>query len=303
VERKLINPIFIMSSERSGSNLLRTLLDNHSMLHGPKAPQILKTFEDILPFYDQMERGLSISQKGIRELFDDIKAVLNHPFHDWAIDGEKDEIAPEAESFLDLWQSFYDFDLKRVNRAHVVCKENNIFDFAFQILKAMPTAKFLYLYRDPRDVAASWMKVPLGFKNVSQAATNWHQEQMKCIKAIKNYSLPATTISYEALINNTPKEMERILTFLGLNAEEACYQTDANKNTDLKWNKYWENLDKPVMKSNAGKYKISLSGEEVKIIETRCKESMGLLGYSLETDANWTTPPPNVADKIYYSKL
>ena len=41
------DPIFIMSSERSGSNLLRILLSNHSRLAAPVAAQLLPIF---MPF-------------------------------------------------------------------------------------------------------------------------------------------------------------------------------------------------------------------------------------------------------------
>jgi len=266
MKRQLIDPVFIMSSERSGSNLLRTLLDNHSKLYGPRAPQLMKTFEGILPYYAALDDPLPMAK-----LFGDMKEVLNHKFHDWKVAGDCEEIAPAAESFFDLWP--------------------------------MPSAKFIYLYRDPRDVAASWMKVPLGFKNVNEAAVHWSKEQTKCLKVIKSFGLPAQMISYEALIENTPKEMTRLLEGLNLEIEEECFQTKSEKNKDLKWNKYWENLDKPVMNSNSGKYKISLSGEEIKIIETRCKDTMKILGYETHTDANWSAPAPSVIDKLYYSKF
>ncbi len=298
MKAKLKNPIFIISSERSGSNLLRTLLDNHPLLYGPLAPQLLKTFDDILPFY-----GSSIYDLNLDKLFEDMKSVLNHPFHDWKIEKEMNEITSDANSFMDLWQAFYAHDLERNKASHIVCKENNIFDFAFQILQAVPSSKFIYLYRDPRDVCASWMKVPLGFKNVNEAAMNWQREQMKSIKAIKNYSLPVQAISYESLIEDTPKEMTRLLEGLGLPVDPACFQTASEKNKDLKWNKYWENLDKPVMTTNKGKYKKSLSNEEIEIIETRCKEVMMLLGYELDTHANWESPAPAMIDKVYYTAI
>jgi hypothetical protein len=298
LKRQLIDPVFIMSSERSGSNLLRTLLDNHSALYGPRAPQVMKTFEGILPYYANVNEKLPT-----KEIFEDMKQVVNHPFHDWKIDGGFAEVAPGGESFFDLWQGFYVEILSRTDAKSIVCKENNIFEFAFEILAAMPTAKFIYLYRDPRDVGASWMKVPLGFKNVNQASTNWHREQMACIKAIRNYNLPATLVSYEDLVEDTPGVMSRVLKDLNLEVEDACFQTEGSKNKDLKWNKYWENLDKPVMKKNAGKYKISLSGEEVKIIETRCKDSMAILGYERNNTDDWKSPAPNFIDKLYYSKF
>ncbi len=57
------------------------------------------------------------------------------------------------------------------------------------------------------------------------------------------------------------------------------------------------------MANNFGKYKKSLSEEEIEIIETRCNDVMTILGYSKDTSANWKKPSPSVIDKLYYSNL
>lgn len=56
------SPLFLLLSERSGSNLPRTLLSNHSQLSGPLAPQYFMTFDHRLKAYgDLREPGNCIA--------------------------------------------------------------------------------------------------------------------------------------------------------------------------------------------------------------------------------------------------
>ena len=50
-----MNRVFIMSSERSGSNLLRSILDSHQDIAAPPALQLFRQFNRILPFYGSLE--------------------------------------------------------------------------------------------------------------------------------------------------------------------------------------------------------------------------------------------------------
>lgn len=47
-------PVFVMSAERSGSNLLRTLLSNHSGIADPPAIQILPGFLESVGLYGDL---------------------------------------------------------------------------------------------------------------------------------------------------------------------------------------------------------------------------------------------------------
>ena len=74
------SPIFIMSSERSGSNLLRILLGNHSNISGPAAHQLLQTFYSQIPYYSPLSH-----RENLINLFEDFMAIVNHPYHSWNI--------------------------------------------------------------------------------------------------------------------------------------------------------------------------------------------------------------------------
>lgn len=280
-------PIFIMSSERSGSNLLRTLLDNHSNLTAPIAPMLLPTFQPLIPYYGDLSR-----QKNALTLLDDMLRVVNHPYYDWQMQVDANDLYEryQPSRLLDFVYLFYREKQISHGGNRFVCKENRIFDFACSILAYDPTAKFLYLYRDPRDYAASFLRMPVAPHTAFAAAQKWTDEQKKCIELMTAYQLPVLPVRYEALITEPQKVMSSVLTFLGETVETSCFQVDPRKNEKDTWNVAWKNLSRPVMRQNFGKYHTELSHRDIQIIETVAKEPMQLLGYALETDGGWEKP-------------
>jgi hypothetical protein len=280
---RLTTPIFIVSSERSGTNLLRVLLDNHSEIHGPRAPQLLKTFSNAFPHY--IDNGVLDDKK----IWEDLIEQVNHPFIDWQVKIDQ-PLKEGATNFLYFWDIVYDLKVRSTEKKYIACKENNLFDYLFELKTTYPKAKFIYLHRDVRDVCASWMKVPNGFKNISSAAQNWNKEQLKCIRAQRTFGLEMCAVSYEDLISDTPSVMKGVLDFIGVKVEPACFDTDKEKGKDVDWNVYWQNLGKGVMKENSKKYLKEFDVSEIQLIESRARESMKLLGYSRDTLGNWEAP-------------
>lgn len=277
-------PIFIMSSERSGSNLLRVLLSNHSKLAAPTAPQILATFSELVPYYGPLS-----NKENARRLFEDILMVVNHPYHSWQLLTNFDYVYEKYKPsrFLDFFHSIYSEDTQRNNKIRYVCKENNIFNFAFHLIEYYKKPKFIYLYRDPRDYAASWLKLPAGPKTLYSAAISWLGEQKICDILLNSFNLEACKIKYEDLITKCEQVMSDLLTFLGEDIEEACFEVNEGSNLDLTWNSFWKNLNKPIISENCRKYVNVFDVGDINLIETVTKEYMIRLGYELDTRANW----------------
>ena len=271
------DPIFIMSSERSGSNLLRVLLGNHSNLASPVSPQLLTGFANASRYYAPL-----YDKKNAERLFNEILNIVNHDYHGWNLKASFDEFYKNGEikSFFDFFDFFYSEKSKTEgSKNRFVCKENAIFDYAFPLKHHYPDAKFLYLYRDPRDYAASWMKVPLGFETPEQAVQVWVSEQRRCDILVNAFGLECIPVKYEELITNTELVMTRILEFIGEPLDVKCFSTDQEKNKEYSWNTYWKNLEKPVMKDNFGNFQKTFDEDAIRMIELTCKEFMLRLGY------------------------
>jgi len=280
-------PIFIMSSERSGSNLLRTLLSNHSHLAAPVAAQLLPTFNTLIPYYGRLEK-----RENALRLIADMASVVNHPYYNWNLDVDAVELHRRYRPavFLDFFTMFYVEMQRRSAKQRFVCKENDLFNSAFALAHYYEDARFIYLHRDPRDYVASRVQSLSGPNTPYGAAKLWKEEQVKCAVLLHTFHLRAHAVSYESLISTPAKVMEELLHFLEEPVETACFQVDTQKNEALDWNVAWKNLSQPIMKNNAGKYRSLFDRKTLCMIESITAQEMERLGYACDTEANWTKP-------------
>jgi len=277
--------IFIVGSERSGSNLLRSLLGNHSAIEAPVDPHYFDAWYGALRFYGDLR-----DESNMRHLLADMLEYANHPFNDWGLETTAEELLAKhgPRCFLDAFDALYLEQAARHAKTGYLCKGNHIFNYAFQVKAHWPDAKLLYLYRDPRDHCASWKEKPLHLKTVFDAVVKWEREQRRCLQLVKSHGIDMHFVSYEELIADTPQVMARVLTYCGLPVEEACFETDsAKQRSTAQRYVYWQNLDKPIIRDNKRKYLKTLKQEEVRLIETVAREMMQALGYAPDTDAGW----------------
>lgn len=279
-----VQPIFIMSSERSGSNLLRTLLSNHRSISAPTAPHFLLFLHKLIPYYG----SLSI-ESNARSLFEDMLSIANHTNYQWGLSIDFEQIYQkyQPDAFMDFFNLFYQEETCRNSKSRFVCKENNIFDFVFPIVDYYKSAKFIYLYRDPRDYVASYLSAPLGISTPFDAARRWRNEQEKCNVLINTFCLEAHYVKYEDLISDPSEVMTSVLSFVDAPIDERCFEVQVGKNENLTWNSYWQNLDRPIIKSNTKKYLETFDARTINIIESVVKDQMLRLGYELDTSADW----------------
>jgi len=283
-KRYLRDPIFIMSSERSGSNLLRVLLGNHSHIAAPRALQLLATFRNSIPRYGPLDR-----KENMRMLFEDCLSLANHPYHAWNVsfDFETFYAVYAPYDFLSLFNSMYREYAHCTRRQRFVCKEINVFEFAEQLAGYYDTPRFLYLHRDPRDYAASWKKFSFGPATTYGAARRWADEQRSCIAVRERLGMNVLTLSYEQLILNTEQVMRDVLTFVEEPYESSCCALQPGENKDVAWNPMWKNLNQPIDRKNYNTYHRTLSRSAIEMIETVAQEPMKGLGYTFDTKAEW----------------
>jgi hypothetical protein len=225
-------------------------------------------------------------------LLEDMLSLANHPYYNWTLTLDLENVYHKyhPQVFLDFFNLFYEENRIREDGLRFACKENDLFDFAFQLWRYYGQAKFLYLCRDPRDYAASFMNVPAGFKTAYNAAMNWKREQEKCELLATVFDLPVHRIKYEDLLTDTSGVMEKVLDFLEEPIEESCFEVQAEGIETVARNVYWKNLNKPIIKTNFGKYRTQFDTATVNVIETIVREQMLRFGYDFDTKADWQMP-------------
>lgn len=128
--------------------------------------------------------------------------------------------------------------LERAN-AKVYVEDNtwNIL-FARELLQLLPEAKILHIYRDPRDVVASFSKQRWCPTDKEQAAI-WYRSIIARWFSIRP-DLPANSyyeFKLEDLVNSTKSVVKEICEFVGLSYERQMLDIDLSKSHSGRWEK------------------------------------------------------------------
>ncbi len=280
--------IYILSSERSGTNLLRSLLSNHPQYEGPIPIHFFDTF-----FHTASRYGDLHEKSNMHALLEDAVALANHPYHDWKLQLDARQLLEKyaPTNLFATFEALYGAWCEQHGKPGMICKDNNLFHYAFYIRAHDPAAKFIYLYRDVRAYCASWKGVPAMHKTTYQNARHWAAEQTTCLNLMTTHGIDCVQVAYEELVGNTPATIDRIFEYVGVAADPDCYQTAVGKNdAAAERNEFWKNINKPVFDRGAEAYRKKLDEEEIAMIEAVAGPAMQRLGYQPEAATVWKKP-------------
>lgn len=288
-------PVFILSSERSGSNLLRKLVTQYQCEYfGPSPAHFLKHLYYRVPYYGALDK-----LDNFKDLVSDALQLCYVHFSPWDIELTVDEVVHGYQREFDtndvVLLSHYLMSVYAAHKGYTtyICKDNYLYEFVLDILWKLPEARFIYLYRDPRDYALSQFHRRMITDSYTLNARLWDYEQTKCIKYLDLLGEKRVyQVSYESLIKSD-NAMRGLCDFLGVEYIDAQDTQFTNEQVPDEW----KNLHKPVLQSNAGKYRKQLTVKQLELVEFICGRNMEYLGYNKETTAEKSTLY-SVVDKI-----
>lgn len=296
------NPIFIIGTERSGSNLLRLILNSHSHIFIPHPPHIFYYFGALEPAYGDFSQD-----SHLLALLKDVKRLVDGHIYPWEVTLDPVVLLPKVQprDLLGVYAAFYDqYRVHSGNKPRWGCKSTFMLDQVERILGHYPQAQFIWLVRDPRDVAVSSRQSVFNPFHPYFTAELWAKQQRRALDLAAQ--LPTTTLfrlRYEDLLTHSEAEVKRLCAFLNEPFEEGMlrfFETDeAKKSGQL--SKSWENTAKPILKNNFGKYRKQLTEAEIQAVEAAAGEVMQQLDYALDfPDQPLTITPALLA---HYKRL
>ncbi|MBN0049050.1 sulfotransferase [Streptomyces actuosus] len=199
-DRLLRQPVFIISSVRSGSTLLRMMLGAHSRLHA--------THELHLRWL-QVAFGGSVPLRAMAEL-DLERGDLEHL----------------------LWDRVLHRELVRSRKDFIVEKTpGNAFAFS-RIRDCWPDARFVFLLRHPESVARSWHDSD-PVKRPYDRAVEDVLSYVEAVDEARRRSPDGCTVRYEDITAAPEREMRRLSAFLGVDYEPAMLEYGRKGDGDL----------------------------------------------------------------------
>ncbi|QBI53108.1 sulfotransferase family protein [Streptomonospora litoralis] len=186
VDRLLDRPIFVISPVRSGSTLLRLLLNGHSQLHAPHELHIRRLEVHFRTKLSQRAMDACGLQRG------DIEHLLwDRVLHRELVRADKDFIVEKTPSNAFVWK---------------------------RIAACWPDARFICLLRHPASIAKSWHEADPEKRTAEQAA----EDALRYMNAVQRAreGLPSShTVRYEDLTADPAGELQRICDHLDLEFE------------------------------------------------------------------------------------
>jgi Sulfotransferase family len=273
----MTTPFFVIGFQRSGTTLLRLMLDNHPDVAIPL---------DVTGLWDRYEQRLSsydlTKEAGVRSL---ISAILSEErIRLWEVPLTVDAVADSRQlpGYAGIVDAF--------NRAYARAKgksqwgdkdPGNILRVA-QLDRWFPTARFVHIIRDGRDACLSHLTQEFGFDDLLACAVAWREEvwwvrQMGELLGSGRY----LEVMYERLINEPKQELERVATFLELRftPEMLTYHERVDQSIPAEKRHIWPLINEPPNKLNAGKWRSAMSPSTQICFEKRAGLLLAELGY------------------------
>lgn len=278
-----VNYSFLLGSERSGTNLITRMLDAHPDVCGPSPTHMIRTFSRNICRYGDLEED-----RNWWNLIDDIVAFLEAQLGTWKTGVTREELdaSVRERSLAELIRSVYEKEAQAQEADHIFVKENRLYSFFPYILAEFPGSRFIYLVRDPRDVALSWKRSENHPGGVRKAMDVWVKDQNEfvALQGFLSRTGRVALLRYEDLISEPEEKLRAVAEHLRVSFSRKMlqYHEDHNTRRNAERIRNWENLAKPVLADNRRKFLEGLTETEVRYIESRCSDLMRFFGYEFE---------------------
>ncbi len=207
-------PFFIVGAQRSGTTMLRLMLNQHSELCVPFETVFIPEFYDRIPDY-QGPGG----ETRIEELLDDIIA------DPWV---RKGDLIPDREAVLDKRPSDYAELVDAIFRTFAERQDKEIWgdktptyvEHIDVLDRLFPDCRVIHLVRDGRDVALSLSGISWGSRNLVRNAAEWRWKVVMGRKMGNMLRDRYLEIPYEKLVAAPGETLASVCGFLGVPFEE-----------------------------------------------------------------------------------
>lgn len=280
-------PIQIIGTQRSGSNLLRLILNQTSEISAHHPPHILTVFFPIIHQYGNLEEV-----DNFKRLIHDVCRLIETNPVPWPIELNRNQVYDRCSgqhTLVKVFTEVYELMAEKEGAHFWCCKSMANVNYFEQLESDGLKPYYIHLMRDGRDVAASFKKTLVGEKHVYHLARVWRNNYEKA-KRIENVvgSERYLMLKYENLIANPANTLNDLSEFLNVRIDEKALEffKSAESRATASAGTMWQNLTKPIIKENTRKFLTALTKEELDIFERVAGEALIENGYELTGKPN-----------------
>lgn len=264
------SPIFIVGAPRSGTTLLRVMLNRH--------PNVGLCNETYFFYYIYTRRRAfgdlanPENRKRVVERYLETHLVSRL---DLDLVDLKETLLREATDYRTLFltlMSSYSYGHGKTRYGEKTPQHTLHIDTLRQLY---PDCKIIHLVRDPRDVVASLLRMPWGARSASANARLWRNY----VRAAEGHRHEENflRVYYEKLVQEPETELHRICDLLGEPFSTQMLEADPTVSVDRWW---FQRAQGPLDRDRSGKWRDELQSDQTALVEWVARPEMEALGYT-----------------------
>ncbi len=278
------DPIFLLSTERSGSNLVRSILGTHSAISAPHPLETAYPWGKVTP-----PAELDADRAG--RLLRDVLVNKHYSYHPLESSVDIDSVierfrrGKQSHSLFDVQQALYDEYAAEEGAEAWVSKYPALWECLDEGFDYYDDLKIVYNVRDARDVALSFKRSNVGRYHPYFNAERWQREQARGIDLLEDHGANVHQMRYKDLLQDPESVVRGLCDFLDYEFEEQMlyyYETEEAQAASESAGAF-ENLTSPIMGDNYDKFRDQLPDEEVRLVEKLAGDELRYFDYGLTT--------------------
>jgi hypothetical protein len=214
---------FIIGTGRCGTTMLAQMLNSHSKVCVPFELQILFEYSNNGARLYEIFQGKQYENFGLEDFLNLIEDRCPYKFHeyfDYRSFFEKQQFP--IHNFKDLATSLFS-EIAESKNKKIFIEQTPWYGQRIDILNELfPSAKYIHMIRDGRDVAISFARTPWWHDDIGQNLERWHAEVKQLIDSSKKILNPGQILQvrYEDLVEQPESGLRRISNFLDIEFED-----------------------------------------------------------------------------------
>jgi len=268
-------PFFIVGAPRSGTTMLRLMLDAHPSISVPPESHFLIDLPRRLgpdPSWETMVEGLRSDER----------------FNEWGLDPDRvSEVlgelrGPTERTWRGLFVAVFEAWARSRGAARWGDKTPIYAMHLTELFRLFPEAVVVHIVRDGRDVACSLRSMPWFDGDLHDAGRRW----ARTIAAARgsgpmHFGLRYHEIRYEALVEDPRAVLGSLMEAIGetLDERQLAFHERADEAIPEHRRAWHEQTSRPVNESAVGRWRTELDAAEVRVVEVACSPWLARLGY------------------------
>jgi hypothetical protein len=274
-EPGLDSQIFIVGAPRSGTTLLRNMLNRHPAIAICRETDFQRLVHDRRRAFGSIS-DFQNRHRLVREYLSTPRIQrlrLNLP--------ELEQmLLREGTSYEALFAALLSFYAQTHGKRRCGEKTPRHALFTETLCQWYPGARVIHLLRDPRDVVASLLRMPWADRNVLGNARLWLRSNLAAARS--RHRPQYLMVRYEELVTNPEEELVRVCAFVGEEFAPSMLVSDRDPNGQQPW---YRRAEERVTTERIGKWREQLTSKEAALVEWFVGRHLQTFGYEPATHA------------------